>query len=133
MKYFMQILLCTSLLTSSLTFASDDKTVNVYAPDATAPLQILYVAGYGSMNIKGNDCHNTTCSFKVTGAKKHDDCHNPDIVTITVGKDLNHACQIVYNDNGGFWLNQVRLVGVTCIGDWVSKNLQDNNFIISGQ
>jgi hypothetical protein len=133
MRLLIQLLWASLLITPLATLAGSDKAITVYAPDSVLPLQILYTANYGNMSIHEQYCQNTTCRFKVIGAHYFHNSHMPDVVTVTLGKDWGHACQIGFNDNGGWLHNKVRLVGTSCSGGWTIKSLPNDSFIISEQ
>lgn len=132
-KFITTITLCLVLLSSNA-LAGDDKTFTVTAPNIQGPLNILGIIYYGSLRPTYYlFCGYTSCSFTITGARFWHDSNKPDTLLVFVGKDKNHFCELAFNDNGGFWKNQIQLVTTQCIGDWTIGSVFNEQILINGQ
>ena len=126
--------LLLSLITASTALAANNELpFTITAPQTSAPLQILDFVTYGSMSISARVCNPNTCSFKVMANLFWQTKAHPDAASITVGKDLGHACTFSFDNDPGIIIMQVKLQKVNCSGDWQINNLQSNPITILGQ
>lgn len=133
MHKFITTIILFLLLLSSNALAGDDKTFTVIAPNIKGPLDILGIIYYGSLRPTNLYCGYTNCSFTITGARYWHDSNKPDTLVVFVGKDKNHLCALAFNDNGGFWKNQIQLVTTQCIGDWTISSIYNEQILVNGQ
>jgi hypothetical protein len=131
MKQFIQgIAICASILLAPLAMAKDEARITINVTNASAPVQVLNTYGSLGMEILEATCSNSMCSFKVIDSDGNSSYAH--VAAITIGRDEYHACQLSFQNIGGFWGDKIALASKSCWGGWSSSDVQGSYVTING-